>query len=45
MKQIIQGKDPNWPEANKLAISKPGLGFKLDIALPRTNTACSQDGT
>ena len=45
MKQIIQVKNPNWPEANKLAISKPGLGFKLSIALPRTNSACSQEGT
>ena len=33
MKQIIQVKNPNWPQANKLAISKPGLGLKLGIAL------------
>ena len=30
LKQTIQIKNPNWPEANQLAIYKHGRGFELE---------------
>ena len=38
-------KNPNWPEANQLAIYKRGRGFKLGTTVTWTNPASGQGGT
>ena len=42
LKQIIQielnrVKNPNWPEANQLAIYKRGRGFELGITVNKSS--------
>ena len=49
LKQIIQiehniVKNPNWPEANQLAIYKRGRGFELG-ATNKSNPGSGQSGT
>jgi len=50
LKQIIQMennivKNPNWPEANQLAIYKSARGFELRATAKQIHAASGQSGT
>ena len=41
--ELKRVKNPNWPEANQLAITS--MAEDLNLGLPRTNPAGGQGGT
>ena len=44
MTKFIQIKNPNWQEADQLAIYKIRVEEKSNLGLPRTTSASGQNG-